>query len=83
VLDILRRWRDEVGDTHALGAARVGLGVLLFANALRAARELKTGYFGDFFHWPVLPEVAGLRSQPLRALGHRTGASLGFCGRRA
>jgi hypothetical protein len=57
VLDILRRWRDEVGDTHALGAARVGLGVLLFANALRAARELKTGYFGDFFHWPVLPEV--------------------------
>jgi vitamin K-dependent gamma-carboxylase-like protein len=53
----LRRWSDEVGDTHALGAARVALGVLLFANALRAARELKLGYFGDVFHWPVLPEA--------------------------
>jgi hypothetical protein len=30
--------------------------VLLFANALRAARELEEGYFGDFFHWPLLPE---------------------------
>lgn len=55
--EVLRRWRDEIGDTHALGAARVGLGVLLFANALRAARELKAGYFGDFFHWSALPEV--------------------------
>jgi hypothetical protein len=55
VLDSLRRWRDEVGDTHGLGAARVVLGLLLFANALRAARELKVGYFGDFFHWPILP----------------------------
>ncbi len=55
MLELLRRWRDEVGDTHGLGAARVGLGVLLFANALRAARELKAGYFGDFFHWSILP----------------------------
>jgi hypothetical protein len=55
VVESLRRWRDEVGDTHGLGAARVGLGLLLFANALRAARELKAGYFGDFFHWPILP----------------------------
>src|SRR5579872_2454342 len=54
--DALRRWRDEVGDTHVLGAVRVALGLLLFSNALRAARELKVGYFGDFFHWPILPE---------------------------
>jgi hypothetical protein len=55
--DLFRAWRDEVGDTYLLGAVRVSLGVLLFANSLRAARELKLGYFGDFFHWPMLPEV--------------------------
>jgi hypothetical protein len=54
--DALRRWRDEVGETYVLGVVRVALGVLLFANALRAARELQRGYFGDFFHWPILPE---------------------------
>src|SRR5271165_3347501 len=55
--DAVRRWRDEVGDTHVLGAVRVALGLLLFAEALRAARELKVAYFGDFFHWPILPEA--------------------------
>jgi hypothetical protein len=53
----LRRWRDEIGDAYALGATRVVLGVLLFASALRAARELQGGYFGDVFHWPLLPEA--------------------------
>jgi hypothetical protein len=53
----IRRWRDEIGDTYVLGAVRVALGVLLFANALRAARELQDGYFGDAFHWPILPEA--------------------------
>jgi hypothetical protein len=53
----VRRWRDEVGDAYVLGAARVVLGVLLFANALRAARELQDGYFGDVFHWPIVPET--------------------------
>ena len=53
----IRRWRDEVGDAYVLGAVRVALGVLLFANALRAARELKDGYFGDAFHWPIVPEA--------------------------
>ncbi len=57
MVGVLRRWRDEVGDTHGLAVARVALGVLLFSNALRAARELRDGYFGDFFHWPILPEV--------------------------
>jgi Vitamin K-dependent gamma-carboxylase len=53
----IRRWRDEVGDAYVLGATRVVLGVLLFGNGLRAARELQDGYFADFFHWPILPEA--------------------------
>ncbi len=53
----IRRWRDEVGDAYVLGVVRIVLGMLLFANALRAARELKDGYFGDAFHWPIVPEA--------------------------
>jgi Vitamin K-dependent gamma-carboxylase len=53
----VRRWRDELGDVYLLGAVRVALGLLLFANGLRAARELKNGYFGDVFHWPIVPEA--------------------------
>src|SRR5580693_4366408 len=56
MLAAVRRWRDEVGDTYILGAARIALGLLLLANALRAARELKDVFFGDVFHWPILPE---------------------------
>jgi hypothetical protein len=56
MLDPIRRWRDEVGDGNVLGFVRLALGLLLFANALRAAAELKRGYFGDVFHWPMLPE---------------------------
>ena len=57
MLDAFRRWRDEVGDAYVLGLVRVVLGLLLFANALRAAQELQRGYFGDVFHWPVIPEA--------------------------
>lgn len=53
----VRRWSEEVGDTYVLGLVRVALGVLLFANALRAAHELKDAYFGDVFHWPMVPEA--------------------------
>ncbi len=53
----IRRWRDEVGDAHALGVVRVALGVLLCANALRAWNELDAYFFGDVFHWPILPEA--------------------------
>jgi len=56
VFGALRRFRDEVGDTYVLGAVRVALGLLLFDNALRAARELQTGYFGDVFHWPIVAD---------------------------
>jgi hypothetical protein len=57
MLDALRRWRDEIGDATLLGAVRVALGALLFAQALRSAGELSGGYFGDVFHWPLLPEA--------------------------
>jgi hypothetical protein len=53
----IKRWRDELGDTYVLGAVRVTLGMLLFANALRAAHELQGGYFGDGFHWPMIPQA--------------------------
>jgi hypothetical protein len=57
MLPLLRRWRDEQGDLYLLGAVRVALGALLLANALRAASDLRLGYFGDAFHWPVVPEA--------------------------
>jgi hypothetical protein len=53
----IERWRDETGDPYVLGLVRVALGVLLLGNALRAGRELVRGYFGDVFHWPLLPEA--------------------------
>jgi Vitamin K-dependent gamma-carboxylase len=52
----IRRWRDETGDARPLRAARVVLGLLLLDSALRAARGLEDAYFGDVFHWPILPE---------------------------
>jgi hypothetical protein len=54
--DALRRWRDEVGDVTVLGRVRLALGLLLFLGALRSVRELREGYFGDVFHWPLVPE---------------------------
>lgn len=86
----LRRWRDEVGDGYVLGAVRVVLGLLLFANALRALRQRVAGdYFGDVFHWPFLPEallpsrtaytvivIAQLLLAVLVVAGHRARAAL-------
>jgi hypothetical protein len=51
----LRRWRDELGDTYVLGGVRLVLGLLLLAGASRALGELRDGYFGDAFHWPMIP----------------------------
>ncbi len=53
----IERWRDEIGDTRALRAARVVLGLLLLEAALRAEQQLQAGYFGDVFHWPIVPEA--------------------------
>jgi hypothetical protein len=52
-----RRWRDETGDVTGLALVRIALGLLLLHGAVRAARELTAGYFGDVFHWPMLPEA--------------------------
>lgn len=57
MIAVLRRWRDEEGDVSLLGLVRAALGVLLLLNAVRALRELGHGYFGDVFHWPLLPEA--------------------------
>ena len=56
VTTFLRRWRDEEGDLYVLGLVRVVIGVLLLASSVRAAYDLRWGYFGDAFHWPLLPE---------------------------
>ena len=51
-------WRDELGDAYVLSLVRVVMGLFLFWEALRAARELvRDGYFGDAFHMPFLPEA--------------------------
>jgi hypothetical protein len=47
----------EVGDVHALGAARIAFGFLLLLQAwAMASEQLHEGYFGDHFHYPYLPE---------------------------
>ena len=41
-----------------LGPVRAAIGVLLGYNALKAGAELGSrGYFGDFFHTPMIPEA--------------------------
>jgi hypothetical protein len=57
VIAALRRWRDEEGDVSVLGLARVAFGLLLVWNAVRALGEAAGGYFGDVFHWPLVPEA--------------------------
>jgi hypothetical protein len=53
----VRSWRDEIGDTRPLRATRAVVGLLLLDSAARAWRELQSGYFGDAFHWPMIPET--------------------------
>jgi hypothetical protein len=54
---VIRRWADETGDAWVLGIVRGAVGLMLFLQALSAAEELVTsGYFGDRFHLPLIPE---------------------------
>jgi hypothetical protein len=47
-----------MSDGYVLGPVRVVLGALLGWHALTSAEELaQLGYFGDFFHVSMLPEV--------------------------
>jgi hypothetical protein len=68
VIEGLRRWRDEMGNTRALVVTRGVLGLVLLDSAIRAARELQRGYFGDVFHWPMIPEALVLPSKAYGAL---------------
>ncbi len=61
-------WLDDVGNTHVLGVVRVGLGLLLFWQAVSDAREHSHGYFGDRFHMPYLPEAFVASSTVFAAL---------------
>lgn len=66
---MIARWRDEIGDTGALGLVRVCLGVLLSIQAIGAARALVvTGYFADFFHVPIVPSLVPSRGVYVVAL---------------
>ncbi|HEY1536682.1 MAG TPA: hypothetical protein VGF76_21825, partial [Polyangiaceae bacterium] len=48
----------EERDAYLLGLLRLLLSVLLFLNGSRLILELwRGGYFGDFFHIPMVPEA--------------------------
>lgn len=52
-----RRLFGEERDAFVLGLLRLAISVLLFFNGLRLILELsRGGYFGDYFHIPLLPE---------------------------
>jgi hypothetical protein len=57
MIERLRAWESEIGDTYVLGFVRALIGIFLFWQGLVAAQELtNVGYFGDYFHIPFLPE---------------------------
>lgn len=54
----LSRFRDEMADGYVLGPVRAVIGALLAWHALTAGEALlRVGYFGDFFHVPLIPEA--------------------------
>ena len=51
------RFFNEERDAYLLGLLRLALSVLLFLNGARLIVQLHDGgYFGDFFHIPLVPE---------------------------
>ena len=55
--DAWRRFFSEERDARVLGVLRLAISALLFFNGLRLILELsRGGYFGDYFHLPLLPE---------------------------
>ncbi len=54
----MTRFWNETRDAYLLGLLRLALSVLLVLNTSRAMLELdRGGYFGDFFHIPIVPEA--------------------------
>jgi hypothetical protein len=57
-MSALSRWRDETGDTTALGFARMMIGGFLVYEGARAWQELTAStYFGEVFHVAMIPEA--------------------------
>lgn len=53
-----KRFFAEERDALVLGVLRISISVLLLFNGLRLILEFwRTGYFGDYFHIPLLPEA--------------------------
>ena len=49
---------SDTADAWILGPVRAVLGGLLMWHALSSAEELaRVGYFGDFFHMPIIPDA--------------------------
>lgn len=58
MIELVRRFRDEIADGTVLGPVRALVGLLLGWQALVASAELsRVGYFGDAFHMPLFSEA--------------------------
>jgi hypothetical protein len=57
-VSLLARLLDQERDTYVLGLLRVAVGVLVVVQgAQRLLDTARRGYFGDFFHLPIVPEA--------------------------
>ncbi|MEI9939489.1 MAG: HTTM domain-containing protein [Pseudomonadota bacterium] len=55
--DAWRRFFAEERDARVLGLLRLAISALLFFNGLRLILDFsRSGYFGDYFHMPMIPE---------------------------
>ena len=55
---IWRRFFAEERDAYVLGLLRLAFSALLFFNLLRTALEFdRDGFFGDYFHMPMISEA--------------------------
>jgi hypothetical protein len=58
MISAARRFAAEIGQTHALGLARLVFGLFLIRQSWRDLQALaENGYFGDAFHMPILPDI--------------------------
>lgn len=65
----LRALRDSEGDPFLLALVRIGFGLLLLNEAWLATQQLRgPGFFGGYFHQPMLPEGLVVSEGPYRAV---------------
>jgi hypothetical protein len=61
--------RDQEGEPYLLAVVRIGFGLLLLNEAWLATQQLRgAGFFGDYFHQPMLPEWLVVSEGPYEAL---------------